>query len=235
MSKWVKRVLCALLIIVSIPALFFAASFVGATIPGETKSGSNGNVTKTDSKTILIIMNPLHADFALPVDDALKERLGFLKETQFPFDHSLLRYVAVGWGSRAFYTTAGTYSDIKASAVFKAVTGDVAVLRFEGIGEVAELSNTIRLTLTEIQYERLLLEILSSMKLANEKPQWIAEASISPNDAFFEANGRFNIFNPCNQWANEILRRAGIKLGVWTPTAQSLKYSLATHTEAIFQ
>ncbi len=44
------------------------------------------------------------------------------------------------------------------------------------------------------------------MKL-HTKPIHIADASIGPYDAFFEAGGDFNIFYPCNQWVNETLRR----------------------------
>ena len=37
------------------------------------------------------------------------------------------RWLVVGWGSAAFYTTAGTYADIAPSAVWTAATGDAAV------------------------------------------------------------------------------------------------------------
>ena len=57
--------------------------------------------------------------------------------------------------------------------------------------------------------------------------------TIGENDAFYEAVGLFNIFNPCNHWTKNVLRRTGVPLGIWTPTTQAFKLSLTTYAEAV--
>jgi len=234
MRRWLKRVTIALLIVIAIPIGYIAASFAGALIPGGyTGSLVQQKIQAKPKREIILITSLLHADFAFPVDDTLKERLGFLSKTGFPIDHPNLKYIAVGWGSKAFYTTAGNYSDIEAQAVFKAITGDDAVMRFVAFGDVAGLPGTVRLELTESQYDRLLDGIGADLKQEQSIPLWMQGVTIGENDAFYEALGHFNIFNPCNQWANQVLRNAGVPLGIWTPTAQAFKLSLTTYADAV--
>ncbi len=235
MRRWFKRVAITVFVMIAVPAGYVAASFIGALIPGTYASSAHtsGSQERKQAREIVLVTSLLHADFALPVDDDLKKRFGFLSETGFPLNHPNLRYITVGWGSKAFYTTAGTYSDIEAQAVFKAVTGDEAVMRFVGFGDVSELPDTVKLSLTEAQYERLLSGLIADLKTVSGQPDWMPGESIGEGDAFFEAKGRFNIFHPCNQWANRLLRDAGVPLGIWTPTAQALRLSLTTHAGAI--
>lgn len=231
MRRWLKRAATALAIVAAIPLGYIAASFAGALIPGSYDVPKH--VEREPRRQIILIMGLLHADFALPVDNELKERLRFLSETGFPLDNPNLKYITAGWGSKAFYTTAGTYADIEPEALFKAITGDEAVMRFVGFGVIAGLPDTARLSLTDKQYERLLDSITDVLKTESGKPDWMEGESIGPNDAFFEAKGHFNIFYPCNQWANRVLREAGVPLGIWTPTAQAFRLSLTMYADAI--
>ncbi len=230
MQRFFKRLAITLLAVIAIPALYVGASYVGALVPGDYKGSVAVAAEDTEPRhKVILVMGLLHADFAFPVNDSLKARLAFLSGTGFPLEHPDLRYITVGWGSKAFYTTAGTYSDIEATAVFKAVTGDAAVMRFVGAGDLSQLPDTVSLRLTQPQYEQLLNRILTDLKTNSGRPDWMQGESIGAGDAFYEAKGHFNIFNPCNQWANTVLRDVGVPLGVWTPTAQSLRLSLTTY------
>ena len=57
----------------------------------------------------------------------------------------------------------------------------------------------------------------------------LAGESIGSGDAFYEANGNFNLLSPCNQWTGRMLARAGVVTGAWTPTTHSLTTSVAWH------
>lgn len=201
-----------------------AAQFVGARVAGESVAiKQTGDASK---RQIFFITSPLHVDIALPFDAAMKKRLSFLRGTSVPVDHPNMRHVVVGWGSRAFYTTAGTYWDIRPSAVAKAVAGDTAVRRFVGTGPISEQDGIVRMGISDAQLEALIAKIEQTFVLRNGAPNHLAEASIGPNDAFFEAKGAFNIFHPCNQWLGTALRQSGFELGFWTPTTSSLMASL---------
>ena len=36
-------------------------------------------------------------------------------------------------------------------------------------------------------------------------------------DAFYDATGRYSAVRTCNEWVGEGLRRAGVRVGRWTP------------------
>ena len=138
-----------------------------------------------------------------------------------------LKYLSYGWGSKAFYTTAGSYSDITASAVLKAVIGDQSVLRVVGLGDIKPNNEIVRLKINAQQYERMISSIEQSFRRQQgQTPIQLTGVHLEEGDAFFPATGNFNLFNPCNQWVNKVLHDAGIKVGKWTPTTQSLFLSL---------
>ena len=47
-----------------------------------------------------------------------------------------------------------------------------------------------------------------------------------PADVFYEARGPYNAFFTCNEWTGEALRAAGVRMGIWTPFAQSIMLRL---------
>ncbi len=186
---------------------------------------SNGVVGER-RHTIHLVTTLLHADIALPVDERLLTRFPMLAQTDLPFGNPDMKHVLFGWGSQAFYTTAGSYLDVRPGAVLTAVTGDDSVMRVSAAGDLSAIDDVIRLSLSDAQLERLYDGLDQGFALENGQPVPMGEISIGPYDAFFKGRGHFNIFNPCNQWVNRVLSGVGVKLGLWTPTTQSLSQSL---------
>ena len=230
MAKVFRATLKSVALLLFVLLSYFCASMAGAIFPAE---GISHEPTESEAThRIYLVTTTLHADIALPFDEDLLTKFPHLANAGLPLDHPNLRYLLFGWGSKAFYTTAGSYSDITAAAAFKAITGDDAVLRVSASGPLQGRDDVLPLTVSEGQLQT----IKSSMSASFENPQSAAshlkEASIGPNDAFFKAIGHFNILNPCNQWVNRVLRQAGVALGAWTPTTHSLRLSL-THYQSL--
>ena len=226
----VKRVLRWLLVVPAVialcVALYLVTALVTARIPGKTGLPVADQFRSEQSVRLKIIFSALHADIVLPATAEVRARFEFLRETAFPLEHPRLAHIAVGWGSRAFYTTAGTYWDIRPGAVFTAITGDRSVLRIFPLGPLTENDDAEEIFVSQEQFERLLNGIeVTFARLAGGR-RHLAEARLQDGDAFFEAEGHFNILRPCNQWLGFQLRSAGLPLGVWTPTSQSLRQSL---------
>ena len=215
--------------LVGIPGAFlligWLATMIGAFLPDERAKASSCEKTHH----AFLVTGLLHADIAIPVTPELKRQFAFLNSSTLPINHPNLRYLAFGWGSEAFYTTAGTYADIEAGAVLKAVTGDDSVMRVTAFGELKPSESIIRLALNEGQFRRLMVAIREGF--AQPVPVQMAGVSIGSYDAFYEGQGHFDIFRPCNQWVNEVLVNSGVPVGMWTPTTQSLSYSLWFHAE----
>lgn len=213
-------------IVAALPIIYMGASQLGALIPRASVTHEIDNSQKTH--TIYLLNGVLHADIAINVDDTLRRKFSFLNQSTLPMQNPNLQYLAFGWGSKAFYTTAGTYSDITLPAVFKAVTGDESVMRVTAYGDISSVANNIVIRLNGEQYLTLLQSIRSSFRV-NTAPVQMQNVSIGGSDAFYAAKGPFNIFYPCNQWVGRVLRESGVRVGLWTPTTYTLKQSLSVY------
>lgn len=222
-----------LLSLIVLPAaLFLGAASIGAFAPraepGAKHESQTGTAPEADGMvTIYLLTSPLHADIALPFDENLQSEFPWLHETRLPLDNPNMAYLGFGWGSRAFYTTAGNYSDIAISSTFTAITGDAAVMRVIGLPRLVGSENVIPVSLKSNEFRALIKQIKTGFELnKSNEPTYLPQYSIGANDAFYAGKGHFNIFNPCNQWAADILHASGVKTGRWTPTTYSLLWSL---------
>lgn len=224
MFKWIRRLALILGVMAAIPTLYYLAAFAGAlTWPRAQELAASGR----EQVEIYLLATFLHADLALPVDNELIEDFGFVRASGVPLDHQDLRYLVIGWGSRDFYTTAGSYADIRPAAVLKAVTGDASVMHVYPTRDIAATPGARKITLAREDYRRLVAHVIAGFRRnAAGQAVLVDGATFGEGDLFYEANGRFNIFTPCNIWVAEGLRNAGIGLGPWTPTSQSLRFSL---------
>lgn len=175
-----------------------------------------------DDRWIILVQGPIHYDILLPIDDVTRARFGFLADAGVPIDHFNAAWLSVGWGSGAFYTTAGSYRDIKIGAVVKAVTGDEGVLRFDVYGPLPDSPHLRPVRVSAAQLAALRNGIQAS--LATQTPLPID--GFSETDAFYPATGRFNIFQTCNVWVGDQLAAAGLAFGRWTPTPYAVTLSL---------
>jgi len=220
--------------LIVLPMLYLAAAFGGALVPrGMDTPGAMAQET-TDSPQsvrIFLVTGLLHADIALPLTEELLAAFPRLVEAGLPLDHPALRHLGFGWGSRAFYTTAGSYSDITLSATLRAATGDEPVMRITPMGNLTTSSDIVAIDLSLSAYRRLVSAIKASfLRDGNGEAIHLAGVSIGQGDAFFLAAGHFNLFNPCNQWVGKMLHSAGVDIGLWTPTTHSLLASLKWHS-----
>lgn len=220
--------------VVLLPVLYLAASYGGAFIPRnpDVPSAVAWEAAEAPQPVrIFLVTGLLHADIALPVSEDLLEAFPGLEEAGLPLRHPALRYLGFGWGSRAFYTTAGSYSDITVSATVQAATGDEPVMRVTPLGGLTVSEDIVAIDLSAPAFRRLVAVIRASfLRDGDGETMHLAVASIGPGDAFFLAKGHFNLFNPCNQWVGNMLNAAGIGIGVWTPTTHSLLTSLKWHS-----
>lgn len=214
----------ALFILGAAISLYFSIA-IGGALWGASGSKID-DVGAPKEITIYLLTSYLHADIAVPLLPETAQRFGFLADSTFPFYHPDLRYLAFGWGAKAFYTTAGAYSDITLNAATKAIMGDESVMHIAPMAALATGPDSIAIQLNQRQFEQLLEAIESTFtKAPDGQAVLLAGQTHGYGDVFYESEGNFNILNPCNIWAATILRQTGIKLGAWTPTTQALKLS----------
>ncbi len=224
MGRWLTR-LAAL--VLALPVLYLLAGFVGALIPGGGE-GAEGPATVR----IGLLRGPIHYDFLLPVDERTRPAFAFAEAQKgVPVSHPQARWIVLGWGSAAFYTTAGSYADITAGAVWTAATGDDAVMRVDVLAAFPAGAEGPRwLDITPAQYARLLTGIEASFVRGDDgQPQPLPVAGLTGSDGFWRGTGHFSLLHPCNDWVGEQLRAAGLPFGRWTPTPQAVTLALWWH------
>lgn len=220
-----RHALRYLALILAVPLAYYAASIAGALIPGP-----GSDLTGRATQTIGLIQGPIHTDILLPATPDIRQRFAFAQGAGVPLDDPRAAWLLVGWGSKEFYTTAGTYTDITASAVLTAATGDSAVLRLDALGPLPDMPELAFLSLSDAQF-RVLVATLDDTFTRDPggAPLPLDHPGFTETDAFFQANGGFHLFRTCNVWLGQTLRRAGIPFGIWTPTTQSVNLSLWWH------
>lgn len=177
---------------------------------------------------ILLLSTLLHTDIAIEVTEDIRSRFAFLSDDGFPLYHNQLRYLVIGWGSKAFYPSAKSYSEMGIAPLFKAVTGDQSVLHIMPASQIKAGNNVQEISLSLQGYHRLVEAILGTLKRGRNRNQPIRlqGKSFGAGDLFYLAHGHFDIFRTCNVWTAKMLRIAGVPTGIWTPTSYSLKAGL---------
>ncbi|MDZ4394417.1 TIGR02117 family protein [Cypionkella sp.] len=211
--------------IIALPLLYFVAGIAGAVIPGK-----HADLAPGTDVLIGLARAPIHYDFLLPMSPELRNRYGFAEAAGVPVHAPQAEWLLVGWGSEAFYTSAGSYSDMKPAAVWTAITGDKAVLHLDVAGDVSGVAGISYFTLSEAQYQALLRSLDADFQRDQTGAPLPLAARFNDHDAFFAAKGDFSLLYPCNAWVGETLRAAGVPFGIWTPTPQAVELALGWHS-----
>ena len=207
------------LLLAGIPVLYLGLAVLGALVPGRVAELPDDRGMPVE---IGLIAGSIHYDFLLPATPETRAALGFANSAGVPVDAPWVEHILIGWGAREFYTSAGSYAEMRAGPIWRAVTGDRSVLRVDVFGTISAQAEYTRLMLSAAQYDALLRAIAAT---ATERA--LTGAGHTPTDGFVEAAGRFHILRTCNTWVSGVLRAAGVPMGVWTPTPYSVRMSLS--------
>ncbi len=207
-------------------ALYLAATFFGAQIVAR----GNPPEPSGEAERIYLLTSLLHADFAIAVDDALRARFAFLGDAGVPIGHENLKYLVFGWGAREFYLNTPTLSQVRPVPAVRGIFGDSTVMHVMAATDVSKAPSSVAVTLPPGGREKLLSFIEASFARSGNSTLPITGRNYGMADAFYVAEGGFNILTPCNIWVAKGLRQAGLDTGAWTPTTWSLLRGLALHS-----
>ena len=171
-----------------------------------------------EQNQVYLASNGVHLDLIIP-RDALPESL----ETELALP-DWVKFLAFGWGDRAFYINTPTWADLKFTTASRAL-----FCKTESAMHVVWISraspNWTEIALCDIQLQNLTGFVDSTFKrntlggLIN-----IHAAGYSNTDLFYEANGNFSCIQTCNNWVNRALKAAQVQTSVWSPFDQGVLY-----------
>ena len=120
-------------------------------------------------------------------------------------------YLAIGWGEKGFYLGTPTWREVRPGLILRALAGsDETLMHVEHVPGPAPDDRAI--VLTPAQYRR-----LAAFVAASFRPGGRRYPGYDANDVFYDARGRYDAARTCNSWTGDALRRAGVRVGRWTP------------------
>ncbi len=209
--RWLRRIGWALAAPVGLVLLYVGTAWGLMLWPANAGRGGPAEVEA------YVITNGVHTDVVLPLVAA-----GIDWRTDFPpGDARAARpdaaFVAIGWGDREFYLNTPTWADLTARRALGAVLGrNSALLHVTWLAR-AQLppGRTWKLALSTAQYHALAAQVRAA--LPEGRAVRIPGAHYADDDAFYEATGRYHLFQTCNTWTGRVLRQAGVPMSRWTP------------------
>jgi uncharacterized protein (TIGR02117 family) len=197
----VVRLVGALVLVV---VAYLAAAALGA---GLAVNGSR--VPPGEGVRIYIADNGAHTDLILPAtafrDIARPEHLANPGYGAEP-------YLAFGWGNRDFYLHTARWSDVSPWRTARALVGiGATVLHVAHVPEPREGGPVRAVVLSREEYRRLVDYVRGTFAAGP------VVRGYGGRDAFYSAKGGYSAINTCNEWTGRGLRKAGVRMGIWTP------------------
>jgi conserved hypothetical protein len=217
-----KYVAIIVISIIALVGLYLALAFFLSRIEVSAENSRGNDIT------IYILSNGVHTDIVVPVRSPLIDWGKELKiENTKARDTSLMQYIGIGWGDKGFYLETPTWADLKFKTAFNAAFGlSTSAVHATYLKNVTESSYCVKLNLSTEQYGRLVKYIDTSFQKDKNGHyrHIVTNANYGNNDAFYEANNRYTLFNTCNTWTNKGLKICGQKACLWTPFDKGILY-----------
>lgn len=162
--------------------------------------------------------NGVHADLVMPIWVGDVNWTTFVPDVfpgrRFRPDY----YLSFGWGSRDFYINTPRWSDVRVGTAVKALLWDDTVVHVEYRARPTDEEGCGAWLVDDDGYNRIAAYVRGAFRLADGMPHPLpVAAGYGPNDVFYAANGRYTVFNTCNQWTGQALRTVGAPVASWTP------------------
>ncbi len=174
-----------------------------------------------DPKTeiIYISSNGIHSDVILPIRHPLMNWENTLSMHQMLAVDTFQTHLKFGWGDKNFFLRTKEWSDMEVGTVLNTVfgRGPGAMHLILCTPKDLDKKSLIEIHLSKKQYQRLCIFIKRSFLFKDGRAQVIAKHPYGTYDFFFDSSIEYNMTYTCNTWTNNALKRAGQKVGIWTP------------------
>jgi uncharacterized protein (TIGR02117 family) len=215
----IRYLLVSIFSFIVLTGIYLLAAWTFSRIVIAPESPGEGDITA------YLITNGVHTDIAVPLRTAVMDWNSCLPVSNTSGNDSSVHYIALGWGDKGFYLETPTWNDLKFSTAFNAVFGlDHSAVHATYYRNLRENTDCRMMHLTEEEYRRFITYVFSSLTLDKDSlPEYIKTTAVyGKNDAFYEANGSYNLFRTCNTWTNTALKVSGQKACFWTPFESGL-------------
>ncbi len=166
---------------------------------------------------IFVETNGVHVSLIVPVG-AVGEDLGdLIRPDQLSNPMLYGTHVMVGWGHGGVYRNAETWGDVKSGDIASAIVGSAStILHVYHLTNPTPLPHRKMLRVSDAQYRSIVAQVRGMFRL-DAKGHSVAYPAYGSDNLFYDSTGHYNAFNTCNTWTGSVLKRAGVRIGLWTP------------------
>lgn len=222
----IKTVLWFFIGVISFFLIYGLVAFITSRITIDGKSEKGKKVY------VYLMQSGVHTDFLVPVKNDEIDWTEIFPRKNTKLNDSTTRYLTIGWGDKNFYMNTPEWSDLTVKTAVFCMTGlGTAAIHATYYYEVPKDKPIVRLALSIKQYKQLIRYVKGTLvKNKNEEAIYIRPNNkkvVSDNDAYYEANMRYNVFHTCNTWINNGLKACQKKACLWTPSSGGIFYQYA--------
>lgn len=206
-----------LFIMAAPPLAYLLAALAGALIPANP-----GWRPPRQGISVFVHTNGVHTSIVLPAAAAGIDWRPLIRAEHLPRPDLAGDYLAIGWGQREFYLKTPTWADLRPGVALRALFGrGGTLLHVEHLRQPPTGCDSRHILVTPDQYRRLTRYILNSFHRLPDGRAVPVRGRFAV-ESYYEARGSYDLFRTSNEWTGAALRTAGIRVGIWTPFAQSV-------------
>lgn len=192
--------------------LYMAAALIGSHIPA-----NNGWRPAAEGVDIFVETNGVHVSLIVPMAAAGEDLSDLIRPEHLHNRDLFGTHAMIGWGHGRVYRNARTWDDVKSGDIMSATIGsDFTTLHVYHLVNPQPLLHRKKLRVSNAQYGAIIRQIRATFRL-NSRGQSVAHPAYDADNLFYDSKGHYSAIHTCNNWTGNILRNAGVRIGVWTP------------------
>lgn len=178
-----------------------------------------------DGVTIYVVSNPVHADLILPMVTEEQDWRTEFPASDFASGRNDWSHISIGWGDRGFYLETPEWKDLKLSTTANALLWPSrTVMHVQGATKPTGAG--ARAVCISPRAYRELVEFISASFAAERGSRPTLGHAYNRWDAFYEARGRYHVFNTCNCWVGRALKTSGVRVPWFAPLPKTVLWYL---------
>lgn len=194
-----------------IVGLYFLAALAGSFIPA-----NKGWREPQNGIPVFVETNGVHVSLVVPMV-AAGENISDLIAPDDLSDRNLYgTHAMIGWGHQQVYRNAQSWADVRSGDILSAIVGsDQTTLHVYHLIDPQPTSFRKGFTVSDAQYRSIIRDIRATFRLIDGRSK--AYPAYGPDNLFYDSHGHYSAITTCNEWTGSVLRRAGVRMGIWTP------------------
>jgi uncharacterized protein (TIGR02117 family) len=206
----------ALRAIVGWPMLFIGIYVVAALAGSRIPANSDWRQPK-EGIEIFVETNGVHVSLIVPMSAAGEDLSDLIRPEHLVNRDLYGTHAMIGWGHGRVYRNARTWGDVNSLDIASAIVGsDFSTLHIYHLIDPEVLPHRKALRISPQQYRIIIRQIRATFRLS-ERGESSVHPAYGPDNLFYDSNGHYSAIHTCNSWTGDILRNAGVRIGVWTP------------------